>query len=262
MSVLVVKLGGHALDSLHANARVLCDLARDVGELRAAGTDVAIVHGGGPQIAALLDMVGVEGRFIDGLRVTDTVTMELVAMALALVNLRITAAFNKAGVMSVGLSGADGSLFHASSLGAPWDRAGGQVRVDTEIIEAIWSAKMTPVVSSIALDDGGDLLNCNADTAAGALAGALNAELVLLSDIDQLRADPDDAATALSSVTSAEIRHLLDVGAARDGMRPKVNAALDALAGGAQKILLANGTRPHALRNALEGHIPTTELVL
>jgi len=262
MSSLVVKLGGHTLDSLDPRAQVLVDLASDVAALRAVGTDVVIVHGGGPQIAQLLSNVGLESRFHEGLRITDPTTMGYVAMALSLVNLHVVAAFNQAGLHSIGLSGADGSVLRSASLGEPWDRAGSAPKVQGDVIEALWKDGFTPVMSSVALDANGELLNCNADSVAGAVAGALGASsLVLLSDIDQLRAEPDDADSSLASVTSAEVKALIDSGAARDGMRPKMTAALDALASGAKRIVMANGTRPHALRDALTGSIPTTEVM-
>jgi len=259
---LVVKLGGHALDSLSAHSPLLVDLAEDIGQLRNAGTDVVVIHGGGPQIAALLQAVGVESRFVEGLRVTDAATIPFVAMALGQVNLEISAALNQAGLVCVGLSGADATLLCALSLGEPWGRVGSAPKVRSDIVTTLWSAGVTPVLNSIGVDESGELLNCNADTAAGALASALGAEvLVLLSDVDQLRASHDDETSALSSVTGAQARELLAAGGARDGMRPKLLAALDALSGGAQRILLANGTRPHALRDALGGLIPTTDVV-
>jgi acetylglutamate kinase len=262
MSSLVVKLGGHALDVLSAGSPVLVDLAQDVAQLRTQGTDVVVVHGGGPQIAALLASNGLESRFHEGLRITDRQTMRYTAMALSEVNLLITAALNQAGLASVGVSGADATMICATALGEPWDRAGGLAKVRDDIVTTLWSAGLTPIVSPVAVDEFGDLLNCNADTVAGALAGALGADvLVLLSDVDQLRSLPDDASTALSHVTGTQVRALLASQSARDGMRPKVNAALDALSGGAQSVLLANGTRRHALRDALARSIPTTEVV-
>jgi acetylglutamate kinase len=132
--------------------------------------------------------------------------------------------------------------------------------VDTTVITSLF-AHATPVISPLALDESGRLLNCNADTVAGCVAGALGAAaLVLLSDVDQLRADPLDPASALESVDGARARQLLAEGAAREGMRPKMIAALDALDGGAARVLVANGTRPHALRDALAGTIPLTEV--
>lgn len=262
MNRVVVKLGGHALDSLDPRSPVLLDLAQDVERLRAGGTDVVVVHGGGPQIAELLSNVGLESRFQDGLRITNTLTMSYVAMALSRVNLLISAALNQAGLICVGLSGADAKVFSATSLGEPWDRAAGTPKVRSDILTTLWASGVTPVVSSIAVDDDGQLINCNADAAAGALASALDASaLVLLSDIDQLRSDPDDSTTGLTRATSERVRQLIDSGAAREGMRPKMLAALDALEGGAQRILMANGTRAHALRDVLNGTVPTTEVV-
>jgi len=259
---LVVKIGGHALDVLNARSTVLADLAADLAQLQSTGTHVALVHGGGPQIRDLLERVGLESSFHEGLRVTSALSMGYVAMALSHVNLRVTAALNKNGLAAVGLSGADATLLVASSLGEPWDRAGGTPNVQTDIIIALWANNVTPVLSSIAIDEHGELLNVNADTAAGALAGALDADaLILLSDVDQLRADPDDVTTALTHVTSTHVNDMIAAGTIREGMRPKMVAALDALSGGARRVIMANGTRPHALRGALDGSIPTTEVV-
>lgn len=262
MTRYVVKLGGHALDALEPSSPVLVALAQDLAALADRGVEVAVVHGGGPQIAALLAALGVESVFHEGLRVTDAATMEYVAMALGQVNVRLVAALNHAGLVSVGLSGADATTLRSVALGGPWGRAGATPLVATTLLEALWRDGVTPVISSVAVDGAGELVNCNADTAAGALAAALDAEaLVLLSDVDQLRSDPGDAATSLAQVSAQEVRHLLETGAARDGMRPKLVAALDALAGGARRVLLANGTRPHALAATLDGERATTEVL-
>jgi acetylglutamate kinase len=262
MKNYVVKVGGHALDSLSVTSPVLAALASDITALRDESANVVLVHGGGPQIATLLDAVGLPSRFHEGLRVTNETTLEFVAMALSQVNLLLVAALNQAGLASVGLSGADASTFRASALGAPWGRVGASPKVDIELIDTLWKAGVTPVLSSLAVDENGELVNCNADAAAGSLAGALNAQsLVLLSDVDQLRANPLDESTALSSVTASEVRQLLETGSAREGMRPKMIAALDALESGARRVLVANGSRPHALRDAMAGVIPATEVL-
>ncbi|MCU1363487.1 MAG: argB [Acidimicrobiaceae bacterium] len=262
MNSVVVKLGGHALDSLAPSSAVLVALAQDVASLTREGSAVAIVHGGGPQIQALLDSVGRESHFLEGLRVTDAETMEYVAMGLSQVNLHLVAAFNAGGLSSVGLSGADNSTFRSTALGEPWGRAGASPHVDVDLIHLLWRHGLTPVMSPLAVDEGGELVNCNADSAAGALAGALDATaLVLLSDVDQLRRDALDDSSSLTRVTGEEVRHLIDVGAVRDGMRPKMVAALDALDGGARRVLVANGTTPHALRDVLSGAVPKTEVV-
>lgn len=257
----VVKLGGHALDDLGPRAATLVGLAGDLAALGASGERVALVHGGGPQIEGLLRDLGRGSAFVDGLRVTDDATMDVVAMALARVNLALVAALGANGLACVGLSGADGGLFRSRPLGAPWGRAAGAPVVDPAAVHAQWAGGFVPVVSPVALDPEGGLLNCNADTAAGALAAALGADLVLLSDVDQLRADPEDPATSLARVRAAEVEGLLASGAAREGMRPKARAALDAIAGGARTVVLANGRAPHALASALARDGRHTEVV-
>jgi acetylglutamate kinase len=262
MNCVVVNVGGHALDALDPSSTVLIDLALDVAQLREAGVNVVIVHGGGPQIAELLATAGLESRFKDGLRITDVETMRYVVMALSDVNVRIVAALNDAGLASVGLVGSDAGLLRSESVGEPFDRVGLAPLINRRVVDALWSAGFTPVVNPVALDKNAEPLNCNADAVAGALAAALSADvLVLLSDIDQVLDDVEDPTSARSSVTGAEIESMKRSGAVRDGMNPKLTAALDALHGGAEKILLANGTRSHALRDALAREIPTTEVV-
>jgi acetylglutamate kinase len=259
----VVKLGGHALDSLEPGLELLVALAHDVSSLLREDTKVAIVHGGGPQIQALLDAVGLPSRFHDGLRITDEKTMEYVAMGLSQVNVHLVAALNAAGLASVGLSGVDHSTLRASALGEPWGRAGAAPKVEIDVVQLLWRQGLTPVISPLAVDESGELVNCNADSAAGALAGALDATaLVLLSDVDQLRSDALDESTALARVNSDDVQRLIDEGAIKEGMRPKMIAALDAIRGGAQRVLVANGTRPHALRDVLAGSAKSTEVVV
>jgi acetylglutamate kinase len=261
MTCVVVKIGGHALDSLSPTSPVLVDLATDIAQLQADGTSVVVVHGGGPQIETLLAEVGLVGAFHEGLRVTSAPTMRFVAMALSEVNLAVVSSFNQSGLVSVGLSGTDGSVLSATPLGDAWGRVAAVPKVRADVITSLWDAHMTPVMTSIAVDDDGGLLNCNADTAAGAIASSLGAALVLLSDVDQLRSDPDDATTGVEKITMAELLELVASGSAREGMRPKGLAALDALEGGTTSVLIANGTRPHALASALSRSIPTTEVV-
>ncbi len=261
MSRIVIKLGGHAMHDARINTPALEQLAQDVSALRRGGDEVVIVHGGGPQIASLLTRLNVREVFHEGLRVTDTATLEVVALALGSLNQVVTAALNRAGLESVGLSGADASFLRASMLGDAWGRVGAAPRVDVSVVTRVWDAGWIPVVSPLAVDDDGQLLNCNADTVAGALAGALEATtLLLLSDVDQLRRDPDDPRTALDHVSSDEVDALLHAGAARDGMRPKMRAALDALQGGARRVVLADGRREHAVAGAIAGTTPVTEV--
>ena len=261
MNRIVVKVGGHALDRLDAGSPVLEDLANDVKSIRETSSTI-IVHGGGPQIATLLERVGLASEFRDGLRVTTPETMEYVAMALGLVNLRITAALSHAGLAAVGLSGVDGALVRATAHGGLLGRVASDIGVDDGLVTSLLERGWTPVVGPVASDDVGELLNCNADTVAGAIAASLDADvLVLLSDVDQLRGDPDDPASALASVSSAEVRSMMAAGSIRDGMIPKMRAALDAIDAGAARVVLANGTRPHALRGVLDGTSPSTEVM-
>jgi acetylglutamate kinase len=259
---VVVKVGGHALDCLKPDAPVLTDLAQDVAELRSVGTDTVIVHGGGPQIADLLSGLGRTETFHEGLRVTDEDTMPAVAMALSLVNVQIVAAFTRAGVRAVGLAGSDDGLLSATALGATWGRVGGVPTVRTALLTSLWSLGITPIVSPIATDAASSLLNVNADTVAGALAAALDADaLVMLSDVDQVRTDPDDPTSGVTRLTRHEATSMLESDRAREGMRPKIRAALDALNGGAGSVTMSNGARPHALRDTLAGVAVVTEVV-
>jgi acetylglutamate kinase len=187
--------------------------------------------------------------------------MEIVAMALSEVNVRIVAALNHNGVKAIGLSGADANTVTATAMGETWQRAGMKPVVSTALLTNLLDANFVPVMSPLALDAYSELLNCNADTIAGAVASSLDAELVLLSDIDQLRADADDASSAIDQISLIDLEILLASGAAREGMRPKVAAALEALQAGATSVVLANGTRAHALSGAIARSIPTTEIV-
>lgn len=260
MKRIVVKVGGHALDRLDAASPVLRSLADDIGSISDT-TATVVVHGGGPQIASLLERVGLVSEFVDGLRVTTPETMEYVAMALALVNLRITAAMNSAELAAVGLCGVDGALVRASARGGRLGRVAHEVRVNGGLLTSLLDEHWTPVVGPVASDVAGELLNCNADTVAGSIAAALDADvLVLLSDVDQLRSDRDVPASALASVSSADVRSMMVDGSIRDGMLPKMQAALDALDAGADRVVLANGTRPHALLGVLQGTNPSTEV--
>ncbi len=257
----MVKMGGHALDELQPTAPALVALAADIETLQRNGDQVVVVHGGGPQINELLNAVSIDSRFVDGLRVTDERTMHYVDLALAGVNRALVAALHVAGANAVGLSGFDGGLLRARSIGEPWGHVAATPQVDGSVLTTLLAAGFVPVVSPVASDDEGSALNCNADTAAGAIAGALDATgLVLLSDIDQLRADPDDASSGLTNVSIAEVEAMIASGAAREGMRPKLAAAAQALEAGAQRVWLANGTRPHALRDVLQGNLATTEV--
>ncbi len=257
---VVVKLGGHALDRLDASAPRLVELAQDV--LAVCDEGVLVVHGGGPQIAELSERLDVTSHFVDGLRVTDAEAMRVVAWALSEVNLAVTSALAHAGLPAVGIAGVSGAAVTGAPAGPTWGRTAQGVDVDPALLVALMHASWVPVVSPIALASDGGMINANADTVAGAIAGAVGARtLFLLSDVAQLRADPDDASSALAQVTGEDVAQMLASGAIRDGMRPKARAALDALRAGAQRVVVGDGTRPHAVRELLAGQAPSTEVV-
>jgi acetylglutamate kinase len=262
MTTYVIKMGGHALLDLSGENRALAALAHDIMQLQRDGARVVVVHGGGPSIASLLEAVGEPSVFVDGLRVTTPSVMGYVDMALAQVNRALVSRLCHFGVAAVGMSGVDGGTLTASAIGEPLQRVGMRPRVDTRLLTHLWEGGFVPVLSPVANDEVGERLNCNADTAAGAIAGAVSADaLLLLSDIDQVRSDVTDASSGLRSVTVAEIDVLLASGAAQGGMRPKLQAAIDAIDAGAKRVWLANGTREHCVRDLLANQVPTTEIL-
>jgi acetylglutamate kinase len=258
---VVVKVGGHALEAADSFESAIDTLARDLAAVSAQGVSPVVVHGAGPQITALMGDLGMRSEFVEGLRVTDERTMQVVAMALGHVNLLLVAGLNHRGVLADGVSGPDGELLRASLRGRRWGRAGGEVKVRPAILEHIAASGAVAVVNPVAVDGKGRLVNCNADTVAGAIAAAIGAEaLFMLSDVDQIRLDPDDPKTAVSSITRARVLELVDAGAIREGMRPKMQAALSAVDAGARRVVVTNGARENALADALNRRGLFTEI--
>ncbi|HET7225007.1 MAG TPA: acetylglutamate kinase [Candidatus Eisenbacteria bacterium] len=245
-AVTVVKLGGRALEGADAVEA----LAQDVATLEER---VAIVHGGGAEASAWCARLGIAPRFHDGLRVTDPATLPVVVAVLAgLANKRLVAALRAQGVNAAGISALDGGLLEvaphplAGTLGAV-----GAVRgARPALLEALWSAGITPVIASIAAGAGGALLNVNADDVAAALAAALDARLVLLSDTPGLVLD----GAPVASLAVSDIEPALARPDVTGGMRPKLRAAGEAIAAGARSVTLADwrgaGTLAHALAGA------------
>jgi acetylglutamate kinase len=183
-------------------------------------------------------------------------------MALQSVNTALVSSLGQAGVKSVGISGVDGGLFVGDLGNGQLGRVASSLDVSPGFLQELWSIGAIPVLAPIARDRDGLLLNCNADVAAGALAAALGAQaVVLLSDVGQLRRVAEDEASGLDIVTKAEVDVMLANGAIRDGMRPKVRAALEALDAGAEQVIISNGKISHALSQALEGVSLTTKVV-
>jgi acetylglutamate kinase len=242
---LVIKYGGHAM----SDAELRASFARDVVLLRAIGVRPVVVHGGGPQIEKLLQRLGKQSSFVDGRRVTDAETMEVVEMVLGgSVNREIVELVNRAGGRSIGLTGNDGSMLQVRRRvvgGRDLGRVGEVVAVDPGPIQAVSDAGYVPVVAPLGVDEAGLTYNVNADEAAGAIARSLGAEkLILLTDVEGVK---DGSGRLISRLTREEVRKLLSEGAIQGGMIPKVECCLDALAGGVDRTHIIDGRILHAV---------------
>jgi acetylglutamate kinase len=239
---VVVKIGGEALDD-DALARVV---AEDMALLALVGVRLVVVHGGGPQVSAAMSAAGIEPRFVDGLRVTDSAAIEIVGQILiGSINPKLVARLAAAGLAPVGLSGADASLLAARPVEG-LGRVGEIVSVASDVLASLLADGYTPVIASVAPDATGELLNINADVAAGAVAGALGAaKLVYLTNVEGLYRDLGDSDSLVSEMKSAELAALLPQ--LSEGMRPKAASAVAALASGVQKVHILDGRVPHAL---------------
>jgi acetylglutamate kinase len=244
-AVVVVKYGGHAMGA-PAMARAVAD---DVVLLRAVGLRPVVVHGGGPQISELMARLGKTPEFRDGLRVTDAETVDIVRMVLVgKVNRDIVAAINVHGPLAVGLSGEDAGLILAGARNPELGFVGDVAAVNPAILDRLLAEDLIPVVSTIGSDPSGQAYNINADTVAGALAEALEAEkAVFLTDVTGLLADVDDPASLVSHATAGELAAMIDDGRLAGGMIPKVAAAVHAVEHGVGSAHLLDGRVPHVI---------------
>ena len=238
----VVKYGGNAMGDADATR----DFAQDVVLLKAVGINPVVVHGGGPQIGAMLHRLGVESAFVDGLRVTDAATAEVAEMVLSgAINKAIVGAIQAAGGRALGLSGKDGGLVTARRVADDLGQVGTPDTVDTRVLETAIGAGLIPVVSPIAADASGATCNVNADTMAGALAGALGAaRLMLLTDVAGVL-DADGA--VLTDLDPPAIAALLAEGAVGGGMIPKLETCVAAVEAGCGAAVVLDGRVRHAL---------------
>jgi acetylglutamate kinase len=244
-TVVVVKYGGNALVD-PALGRAVAD---DVVLLRAVGLRPVVVHGGGPQISALMARLGKEPEFRDGLRVTDAETVDIARMVLVgKVNRDIVSAINIHGPLAVGLSGEDAGLILAGARNPALGYVGDVEAVNPAILHRLLAEDLIPVVSTIGSDAGGQAYNINADTVAGALAEALGAEkAVFLTDVAGLLADVDEPASLVSTTTASELQAMIDGGRLSGGMIPKVAAAVHAVQHGVGSAHLLDGRVPHVI---------------
>jgi acetylglutamate kinase len=243
---VVIKYGGAAMTDPHLKE----EFARDVVLLKYVGMNPVVVHGGGPDITRYMERLGMEVRFVEGLRVSDEATVEVAKMVLVgKQNKDIVLRINRHGQPAVGLCGDDGLLFTVrKQLAAGETDIGfvGQIeRVDADVLLHI-AEDYIPVIASVGADTEGNSYNVNADAAAAAVAEALGAfKVVFLTDVEGWRADPGDPASRISEATAAEVRERLDdVGG---GMRPKLEACLHALSAGVGNAHIVDGREPHSL---------------
>ena len=258
--IVVVKYGGNALhaaadgDEADADAAApggdpLASFAQDVVLMRAVGILPVVVHGGGPQIGALMTRLGKETEFRDGLRVTDADTLDIARMVLVgKVNRDIVSAINVHGPLAVGMSGEDAKLITAAPSHVDLGFVGSVSLVDPTMLQRLVAEGLIPVVATIGADESGQAYNINADTVAGALAESLQAEkLIFLTDTEGLRVVADDPSTVIHQASLEVVDEILRSGGAQGGMMPKVEACARAVRGGVGRAHILDGRVPHAL---------------
>ena len=243
---IVVKYGGNAMISEELRQAVISDIIL----LHLVGIRVVVVHGGGPEISAMLKKIGKESRFVDGLRYTDAETMEVVQQVLCgKVNKDLVATLNAVGGRALGLCGMDAGLVQARELDEKYGLVGEMVRVDPAIVRDALADGYIPVVSTVAQGiDGETAYNINADTAAAKLAVALGAEkLILLTDVRGLLRDPKDESTLLPVVELSQVPGLVKDGVIQGGMIPKVDCCVEAVRSGVENAVILDGRIPHSI---------------
>lgn len=244
---IVVKYGGAAMKSEALQASVIADLVL----LSCVGMRIVFVHGGGPEINQWLGKLGIKPNFLNGLRVTDASTMEIVSMVLVgKVNKHLVSLINKAGATAVGLSGIDGHLLTArpSPKSEQLGFVGDIASVDPSVLRPLIDNYHIPVIASVAADKKGQSYNINADTAAGELAAALGAEkLILLTDVAGILEDRDDTGSLVKQIDIKGVKKMTDDGKIAGGMIPKVNCCVRSLAQGVKTASIIDGRLQHSL---------------
>jgi acetylglutamate kinase len=240
-AIIVIKLGGHAMGSDEG----MESFARDVVLMRQVGINPVIVHGGGPMINALLDKLEIKSEFVNGKRVTDDKTMEVVEMVLSgTVNKRIVQAINRQGGRAVGLSGKDANLITCTQTNPDLGLVGTPSDVKPDVIRTLFENGLIPVIAPLGAGENGETFNINGDTAAGAIAAALKADrLLLLTDVSGVK---NGAGEVLTELSATQIRDMTADGTIAGGMIPKTETALDALEGGVRAVVILDGRAPNA----------------
>lgn len=241
-AIVVVKLGGHAMGSDTA----MESFARDIVLLQQVGVNPVIVHGGGPMINKMLDRLGIQSEFVDGKRVTDQATVEVVEMVLSgLVNKRIVQAINAQGGRAVGLSGKDANLITCEQTNPKLGFVGTPSDIDPTLLHNLFANDMIPVIAPLGAGRDGETYNINGDTAAGAIAAGLKADrLLLLTDVSGVKNSEGDVMTELKA---EQIRQMTRDGVIAGGMIPKTETALAAIDGGVRAVVILDGRAPNAV---------------
>ena len=242
---VVVKYGGNAMINEELKQQVMEDIAL----LWLIGVKVVLVHGGGPEISQTMKRLGKEAVFIDGLRVTDKETVDIVQMVLAgKVNKDLVKLIQSKGGHAVGLSGIDGGILEAEVKNEELGYVGRITKVRTKPITDLLENHYIPVISTVAADHEGNTYNINGDTAAAVIAGALGAErLIMMTDIAGILRDKDDPSTLIPHITVEEARKLYDSGVISGGMIPKVDCCIDAIEHGVENVVIMDGRIPHSI---------------
>ena len=243
--VVVIKYGGNAM----INEQIKKQVMEDVVLLQLVGVKVVLVHGGGPEISEMFKKVGKESTFVDGLRVTDKESAEIVQMVLAgKVNKRLVNLLDMHGGKAMGISGIDGRLIEAKIKDERLGFVGEITKINIEPVEDLLEKGYIPVVSTVGWDREGNIYNINADTAAAYIAGALNAEcLFSMTDIDGVLRDKDDPDSLIPRITVSEARELFATGIISGGMIPKIECCIEAIERGVKKVFIIDGRVPHSI---------------
>ena len=242
---VVAKYGGNAMTDPQLKKSVM----QDILLLQLVGVKVILVHGGGPEISAMLKKLSIESHFENGLRVTDDDTMEVVQMVLAgKVNKSLAADLSALGGRAVGLCGIDGGLIKVHQKNEKLGHVGEIDEINTKILDDLLDGGFIPVISSIGIDDDGNPYNINADTTAAKIAAALHAEsMVVMSNINGVLRDKDDENSLISQMSLADAEELKKSGIIAGGMIPKVDCCTNAVKEGVKKVFIINGEIPHAI---------------
>ena len=242
---VVIKYGGNAMTSESLKQQVM----EDICLLRLVGVKVVLVHGGGPEITDLMARVGKESTFVDGLRVTDKETMELVQMVLAgKVNKSLVNLLEMKGGKAMGISGMDGRLIEAKMRDERLGYVGAITKINIDPVQDLLDKGYIPVVSTIGCDSEGNTYNINGDTAAAHIAGALHAQrLIMMTDVAGILRDKEDPTTLIRELSVPEAVGLFREGVIAGGMIPKVDCCIEAIGMGVEKVIIMDGRVPHAI---------------